>query len=79
MLIGVTRVVLNALFPVVVLNCNSHEGEATFWELEREKIELSHRLQLAEYRPGLNNSGDLQELERWQSLLSELKARLWNL
>ncbi len=78
-LIDISRVILIALFSIILSNCESHDGEATFWEVEREKIELTHRLALAEYRLGLNDSGDIQELERLQFLLTEMEARLWDL
>jgi hypothetical protein len=78
-LTDMARMIVIALFPIILPSCMSHKGEAAFWENEREKIELTQCLQLAEYRLGLNESGDFQELERLQSLLSEMEVRLWNL
>jgi hypothetical protein len=82
------------LFPVVFLaSCDSARHDAEYWELERETIELTHRLKLAEYRLGGGRTGDagdpalirnkLPELERVkQDLLSaryDLTAQINNL
>lgn len=48
-----------ALFPVLgLVGCERTRHDAEFWEMERETIELTQRLKLAEYRYGGDRTGD---------------------
>lgn len=71
-----TWVIVIGLLPVILPGCESHKGEARFWENEREKIELSQRLELARYRLDRHASGDHPELESLKCLLKETDMKL---
>lgn len=67
------------LLPVILPGCESHKGEARFWENEREKIELGQRLELARYRLDRHAPGELPELESLNRLLKESDVSLRDL
>ncbi len=60
------------VFPVLGLaGCDGTRQNAEHWELERETIELTHRLKLAEYRLGGGRTGDAGDPALIRNMLSE--------
>jgi hypothetical protein len=74
-----TREVATILFAISLSCCRKDESQVEFWSYEREKTELSHRLELAEYRVSLSNAQNPKELQYIRNLISEMEVRLWNL
>ncbi len=76
--------VVTWLLPVTLsqvfnFGCESREGRAEFWINEREKIELLHKIELAEYRISQTPYGRFEDLERLSGLLSENESTLRSL
>jgi hypothetical protein len=71
-------VVAAAMIFLFLPSCERNLNDSTYWETEREEIELTQQLKLAEYRLGMTTSGDangVAELERVESNLRELNQR----
>lgn len=64
-----------ALLSLMVAACDTNRDQAADWETERETIELTQQLKLAEYRLGLTPSGNPGELERVENHQRELDQR----
>ena len=59
--------------------CDNRQVDAGYWAREREKIELTQRLKMAEYRIGQTNPEDLAELTQLGIRLREFDQRVRDL
>lgn len=67
--------VVIAMLSLTLAACDNRHDQAAHWETEREAIELSQQLKLAEYRLSQTPSGNPGELERVENKLRELDQR----
>lgn len=71
-------VVAAAMVFLLLPACERKLDQTACWETEREEIELTQQLKLAEYRLGMTGSGDsngVSELERVEGNLRDLNQR----
>lgn len=71
-------VIATAMFCLILPACERKPDNSAYWETEREEIELTQQLKLAEYRLGMTGSdgcNGVAELQRVEGNLRDLNVR----